>query len=83
MERDGDQTTNNNGDRAGRGGSQRRPGSTIGRGRRPGGGNQIMVSSTCLIYAKNHSYAVEITKGTSLLVGIVVCQVLLSSWDSQ
>ena len=49
MERDGDQTTNNNGGRAGRGGSQRRPGSTIGRGRRPGGGNQIMVSSTCLI----------------------------------
>ena len=48
MERDGDQTTNNNGGRAGRGGSQRRPGSTIGRGRRPGGENQ-MVSSTCLI----------------------------------
>ena len=48
MERDGDQTTNNNGGRAGRGGPQRRPGSTIGRGRRPGGGNQ-MVSSTCLI----------------------------------
>ena len=49
MERDGDQTTNNNGGRAGRGGPQRRPGSTIGRGgRRPGGENQ-MVSSTCLI----------------------------------